>query len=100
MSFLLDFATAINSKALSERISKFIGDLRKENGGVDPYNVLVFSNHPQHYSDGDAKAPSNQWAAYLSERPRVPLHSDVAVRAIFEALKIYENVPTDFPKQD
>jgi hypothetical protein len=28
----------------------------------------------------------------------VPLHSDAAVKAIFDALKIYDNVPTDFPE--
>lgn len=83
---------------LSDRISKFISEVRKENDGIDPYNVLIFSNHPQHYSDGDTKAPSNQWAAYVSDRPRVPLHSDAAVKAIFDALKIYDNVPTDFPE--
>jgi hypothetical protein len=34
--------------------------VRKDYGGVDPYNMLVFSNHPQHYS-ASYLSPAGGW---------------------------------------
>ena len=34
----------------SRAMTSVLDQTRKEYGGVDPYNILVFSNHPQHYS--------------------------------------------------
>jgi hypothetical protein len=83
---------------LSERISRYIHKVRSARGGVDPYNVLVFTNHSQHYSEDDKPPPGDHWAAFISDKPRVPVFSESALRDLLNALDLYRNVPTDFPK--
>lgn len=72
--------------------------VRAENSGLDPYNLLVFSNHPQHYPDGDAMAPGNSWAGFISQKPRVPVFRTEALFDLFKAVNVYGNVPTLFPE--
>jgi hypothetical protein len=66
--------------------------------GVDPYNFLAFSNHPQHYSDDDTVAPGNHWAAIVSQKARVPIHHQQALMDLVNAVNLYGNVPTHFPQ--
>ena len=66
--------------------------------GVDPYNLLVFTNHPQHYSVGDIAAPKDHWAALVSNNPRVKVFKQSALTDLLKALDLYGNIPTDFPK--
>lgn len=71
--------------------------LRKDYGGIDPYNFLVFSNHPQHYSEDDQIAPANRWAGFISQHTRVPVFHQQALIDLFTAVNMYGNVPTLFP---
>jgi hypothetical protein len=73
--------------------------IRKEHGGVDPYNLLVFSNHPQHYSEDDEIAPGNRWVGIIPQRARVPTYHLSALQDICTAANLYGNVPTHFPEQ-
>jgi len=82
---------------LSEPISRHIHRVRPANGGIDPYNLLVFTNHPRHYSEHAKPAPRDHWAAFVSDRPRVPVFAESALRDLLSALDLYRNVPTDFP---
>ena len=67
----------------SKAMATLMEAIRKEHGGVDPYNLLVFSNHPQHYSDGDEVAPGNRWAGIISQKARVPVHHLRALQDLF-----------------
>ena len=64
----------------------------------DPYNLLVFTNQPQHYVDDDQKAPLSEWAAFTPENPRVKVLHPNALKDLIDALDLSENIPTDFPK--
>ena len=68
-------------------------------GGEDPYNILVFSNHPQHYSKDHTIAPGNHWAATISRNPRVQTYREQALHDLFRAVNLYGNVPTLFPEE-
>jgi hypothetical protein len=81
---------SISMSALMEKV-------RKDYGGVDPYNFLVFSNHPQHYSEDDEVAPANRWAGFISQNTRVPIYHQQALFDLFKAVNLYGNVPTNFP---
>jgi hypothetical protein len=76
--------------ALMERV-------RKDYGGVDPYNILVFSNHPQHYPDDDRIAPGSHWSGFISQKTRVPVYHQQALFDLVKAVNLYGNVPTHFP---
>jgi len=76
--------------ALADRVKKVYG-------GLDPYNIIVFSNHPQHYSDDNTIAPGNHWAGFISQDTRVPVYHRQALIDLFTAVNLYGNVPTHFP---
>ena len=82
----------------SRAMASLMEVIRKEHGGVDPYNLLVFSNHPQHYSEGDEIAPGNRWAGIISQKARVPVHHLSALQDLFTAANMYGNVPTQLPR--
>jgi hypothetical protein len=71
--------------------------VRKDNGGIDPYNMLVFSNHPQHYSEDEAVAPGSSWAGFISQKSRVVVPQQQALVDLFTAVNLYGNVPSHFP---
>ncbi len=83
----------------SKAMATLMEAIRNEHGGVDPYNLLIFSNHPQHYSEGDDIAPGNRWAGIISPKARVPVHHLSALQDLFAAANLYGNVPTRFPEQ-
>jgi len=82
---------------MSKKISR-LASLVQSRDGVDPYNLLIFTNHPQHYSLGDAAAPKDHWAAIISNNPRVQVFKANALTDLLKALDLYGNIPTDFPK--
>lgn len=59
---------SLDPTLMSEKISR-LASLVRSRDGVDPYNLLVFTNHPQHYADGDGTAPKDHWAAIISNNP-------------------------------
>ena len=60
-------------------------------GGRDPYNLLVFSNHPQHYGEDDRTAPGSQVFGLISTNPRVPVHHPQALLDLIHAANLYGN---------
>lgn len=81
---------------MSKRISR-LASLIRSRDGVDPYNLLAFTNHPQHYSVGAVAAPKDHWAALISNNPRVQVFKKSALTDLLGALGLYGNIPTDFP---
>ncbi|MDX2151012.1 MAG: hypothetical protein SFV54_09770 [Bryobacteraceae bacterium] len=55
-------------------------------GGGDFYNIFVFSNHPQHSALDERHAPGNRWAAFISRKPRVPVHHEKALFDLWKAV--------------
>jgi uncharacterized protein YchJ len=82
---------------LSKKITRLAALVRSPDG-VDPYNLLVFTNHPQHYAEGESAARQDRWAAIISPNPRVQVFHESALKDLMKALDLYGNIPTDFPK--
>jgi hypothetical protein len=80
-------------------MSALMQRIRKDYAGVDPHNILVFSNHPQHYPEDDRIAPGNHWAGFISKRSRVPVHHEQTLFDLLKAVNLYGNVPTHFPPE-
>jgi hypothetical protein len=81
----------------SRPMAALMDKVRRDYAGVDPYNLLVFSNHPQHYSDDDRIAPGSSWAGFISQKARVPVYRNEALLDLLRAVNLYGNVPTLFP---
>jgi hypothetical protein len=87
----------LNQTKPSKIMSSLLDKVRAEYAGVDPYNILVLSNHPQRYSEDDLRVPGNQLAVVVSQKPRVPIYNEQAMMDLLKAASLYGNVPTLFP---
>jgi hypothetical protein len=88
---------SLEPMVMSERITR-LATLIRGHQQFDPYNLLIFTNHPQHYGKDEQKAPKDRWAALMSNNPRVKVFHQKALKDLLDALNLYGNIPTDFPK--
>jgi len=65
--------------------------------GLDPFNLLVFTNHPHHYAWEDEPDPAKDTLSFFSQHPRVPAKHPQTIMAIHEAALKYGNIPNEFP---
>jgi hypothetical protein len=70
--------------------------LRKEYGGKDPINLLLFTNHPQHYTKDEEIAQQPLWLALISQVPLKPARPDVLL-ALAQAANLYGKTPQELP---
>lgn len=63
----------------------------------DPYNLLIFSNHPEHYAKLGERCPNNEHLYVISQCPRVPIEDQKILMKITKATDQYGNVPNIFP---
>jgi hypothetical protein len=71
--------------------------MRKRHDGKDPINLLVATNHPEHYSAEEEAAPSPQ---ILSIQSQIPLHVAArpdALLSIHKAANLCGRIPQFFP---
>ena len=71
--------------------------VRKQNGGRDPYELLVFTNHPHHYSEESEADPARHLLGALARIPSPPDDHLTYLTAICRAATLYGNIPTEFP---
>jgi hypothetical protein len=88
---------ATNPAVPSRAMAALVDRVRKDYANVDPCNLLVFSNHPQHYSSDSQVAPPSRMAGFISQRPRVVVFKQEALVDLLNATNLYGNVPTHFP---
>ncbi len=93
----------VPGKILEKPWFKEVWDSIYEDGGPtkerpDPYNLIVMTNHPDHYGEDGKPVPSSDTLAVYSKLPTmIPQHPE-AIMAVFEAAKKYGNIPNDFPE--
>jgi hypothetical protein len=63
----------------------------------DPYNLIVFTNHPHHFGTDDEIDPRKHLVSLFSEVPRTPTQFPAALWEIHNAASLYGNIPNDFP---
>ena len=83
----------IPSRAMASLLDK----IRKDNGGLDPYNALVFSNHPQHYERTGIAPGDSRVVGKIATKPRVKIFHPKALEDLLRATALYGVVPTEFP---
>ena len=71
--------------------------VRKQNGGPDPYELLVFTNHPHHYAEESEADPARHLLGALARIPSPPDDHLTYLTAICRAATLYGNIPTEFP---
>ena len=81
-------------------MQKLIDRIQKEYGGQDPYNLVVFTNHPHHYGKEDEVDPRKHILSIIPLKPIKPAQHLNAVISIHEGAGKYGNIPNEFPKQE
>ena len=77
--------------ALQERI-------RREHGGVAPYALLIFTNHPHHYAAPEEIDPRKHLLSVMPMKAPAGIIHPEAVLALHKAASLYGNIPNEFPK--
>lgn len=77
-------------------IGNSVDRLAKEKGGIDRFNLIVFTNQPDHYGELDAPAPSGNVLSVLSQRPETVAANPNAIAAIHRAANQYGTIPNTF----
>lgn len=70
--------------------------MRRRHSGRDPINLLVVTNHPEHYSAEEEAAPSPQLLSILTQLPVKPVAWPAALMAIHQAANVYGRIPQFF----
>lgn len=70
--------------------------MRKRHSGKAPINLLVVTNHPDHYTAAEEAAPSPQLLTVKSEIPVRPVAHANALMAIHQAANLYGRIPQFF----
>lgn len=96
----LPWATA--SKLLDRRIPPHrviqgtLDRMRRRYSGRDPINLVVVTNHPEHYSADEEAAPSHQILSIQTQVPVKPVARPNALMAIHYAADKYGRIPQFF----
>ena len=70
--------------------------MRRRHLGRDPINLLVITNHPEHYSADEEAASSPQILSIQTQIPVKPVARPHALMAIHQAANVYGRLPQFF----
>jgi len=77
-------------------IGNAVADLGNKAGIQDPFNLVVFSNQPDHHRIDDAPAAGGQIVSMVGRNPRRPASHPEAIVAIHEAADKFGTIPNTF----
>jgi hypothetical protein len=89
-------ASGVMQPIPSRAMQTILNRTKKEHDGVDPYSMIVLSNHPHHYAPDDLD-PQKHLFSVLPEEP--PANLD-ALWSIHKAAGLYGNIPAKFALDD
>ena len=79
-------------------MDRLIDKIRRENVGKEPYNLLVFTNHPHHYAKEDETDPKKHLLSIMPQiSVKIAEYPD-AILELNEAARKYGNIPIELPK--
>ena len=78
-------------------INRLLDRLRKEHGGRDPYNLIVFTNHPHYYGEEEAVDPKKHLISLFSQIPAMHVADVNTMMRLHGAANLYGNIPDELP---
>lgn len=91
------FAEKKDAPPIPRIVESLLDRIRREHGGRDPFNMLVFTNHPHHYAAEDEADPKKHTVSVLSTVPTLEPNHPEALSELHEAAALYGNIPNAFP---
>lgn len=86
----------LTKKPWFHEIAGSVDRLAKEKGDQDCFNLIVFTNQPDHYGQHDAPAPSGVVLSVLSQKPNILATRPDAIAEIHDAAGQYGAIPNSF----
>jgi hypothetical protein len=81
---------------ISPLIQTLLDRIKKQHNDVDPYCMIIFSNHPHHYAIRDLD-PQPHFLSVVSQQPRAHM---LSLRSLFTAAGLYGNIPMGFSMEE
>lgn len=81
-------------------IGDAVADLGDKAGAQDPFNLVVFSNQPDHYRADDTRAAGGQIVSMVGRNPHIPASHPEAIAAIHEAANKFGVLPNSFEEAE
>lgn len=82
-------------KHLSE-IVKTLDQIKKTDEDKDFFNLILYTNHPYHYTNIEEPYAGNHWAAARSDNPLFVLDDNRLIDSIMMAVDQFGNIPNEF----
>lgn len=79
-----------------EEVGDSVAKIGDACGAGDPFNLIVFSNQPDHYLDTDIPSPGGTILSVVGRNPRVLAEFPAAIAAIHEAAQKFGAIPNWF----
>lgn len=79
-----------------DEINKALDRATNRYRDLNPYNLIVLSNQPYYYCEGDNPAPFGDILSIVSKKPRISVSHPEAIVAIHEAANKFGNIPNTF----
>ena len=79
-------------------ISKMMERIKLTRNGKDRFNLLMFTNHPQHYGRVDEPAPGKNVLTIFSPNPYLMPEHPESLLALDDATMQHGNIPNKFPE--
>ncbi len=89
---------SINPFSPSRVINQLLEQTNKNHGGTDPCNLVVFTNHPHHYSKDEELDPKSHNLSIMAQIPQKKPTHPLSILKIHEAACLYGCVPNEFPQ--
>lgn len=77
-----------------------VADLGDKAGNQDAFNLIVFSNQPDHYRTDHAPATGGQILSVVGRNPRIAVAYPTAIKAIHEAASKFGAIPNSFEETE
>lgn len=79
-----------------EEVGDSVAKIGDAHGGNDPFNLIVFSNQPDHYLDTEIPSPGGTILSVVGRNPRIAATNQEAIAAIHEAAQKFGRIPNSF----
>jgi len=83
---------------ISKPMEGMLDRIRANQGGIDRYSMIVFTNHPHSLPSEEARAPIGLAVSCISAIPSRPVEHMDALLELTAAARMYYSVPNELPK--
>jgi hypothetical protein len=83
-----------------EEVGDSVAKIGDAHGGSDPFNLIVFSNQPDHYLNVAIPSPGGTILLVLGRNPQIPAANESALAAVHQAAQKFGRIPNSFEEAD